>query len=130
MYDFPFKDNGMFISYIFLTPETNHQTVEDLVIEEYESIINSGVTTEELRRAIAQTKAGVAFSRDGSYAVASALNEAIAIGDWTYYTTFMKCIDIVSESNIQEAAEEYLIEDNSTTGWFVPKKVEAIQDAV
>jgi hypothetical protein len=42
----------------------------------------------------------------------------------------MKCIDIVSESNIQEAAEEYLIEDNSTTGWFVPKKVEAIQDAV
>ncbi|MBC8344823.1 MAG: insulinase family protein [Candidatus Marinimicrobia bacterium] len=129
MYDFPFRDNGMFISYIFLTPGTQHQTVEDVVLKEYENIINNGVTTEERRRAVAQTRAGVAFSRDGSFAVASALNEAIAIGDWTYYTTYMDQIEKTSNEDIKRVAEKYLIEDNSTTGWFIPKNNEAAQDA-
>jgi zinc protease len=125
MYDFPFRDNGMFISYVFLTPDTDHQSVEKIVLKEYENIIMDGVTLEERNRAIAQTRAGVAFSRDGSYAVASALNEAIAIGDWTYYTTFMNHIEKISVKNIKHVAEKYLIEDNSTTGWFIPKKLEA-----
>ena len=121
MYDFPFKDNGMFITYIFLTPDTDHQTVEDIVLEEYKKIINGGVTKEEVARAKAQTRASVAFSRDGSYAVASALNEAIAIGDWTFYTTFMDHIEKVSAKDIQRVAKKYLVEEKSTTGWFIPK---------
>jgi len=121
MYDFPLKDNGMFITYIFLTPDTDHQTVEDIVLEEYKKIINGGVTKEEIARAKAQTRASVAFSRDGSYAVASALNEAIAIGDWTFYTTFMDHIEKVSTIDIQRVAKKYLVEEKSTTGWFVPK---------
>ena len=125
MYDFPFRDNGMFISYVFLTPDTDHQTVEDIVLNEYKNIIKDGVTSEEVDRAIAQTRASVAFSRDGSYAVASALNEALAIGDWTYYTTFMDCIEKVSTEDIKRVAEKYLIEEKNTTGWFIPKKAEA-----
>ena len=121
MYDFPLKDNGMFITYIFLTPDTDHQTVEDIVLEEYKKIINGGVTKEEIARAKAQTRASVAFSRDGSYAVASALNEAIAIGDWTFYTTFMDHIEKVSTKDIQGVAKKYLVEEKSTTGWFIPK---------
>ena len=121
MYDFPLKDNGMFITYTFLTPDTDHQTVEDIVLEEYKKIINGGVTKEEIARAKAQTRASVAFSRDGSYAVASALNEAIAIGDWTFYTTFMDHIEKVSTKDIQRVAKKYLVEEKSTTGWFVPK---------
>ncbi len=121
MYDFPLKDNGMFITYIFLTPDTDHQTVEDLVLEEYNKIINGGVTKEEIARAKAQTRASVAFSRDGSYAVASALNEAIAIGDWTFYTTFMDHSEKVSTKDIQRVAKKYLVEEKSTTGWFMPK---------
>ena len=121
MYDFPLKDNGMFITYIFLTPDTDHQTVEDIVLEEYKKIINGGVTKEEIARAKAQTRASVAFSRDGSYAVASALNEAIAIGDWTFYTTFMDHIEKVSTKDIQRVAKKYLVEEKSTTGWFIPK---------
>ncbi len=125
MYDFPFRDNGMFITYVFLTPDTDHQKVEDIILGEYEQIIKEGISSEELARAKAQVRAGVAFSRDGSYAVASALNEAIAIGDWTFYTTFMERIELVSAEDIQRAAKTYLTEDNSTTGWFIPKKVEA-----
>jgi zinc protease len=121
MYDFPFKDCGMFISYVFLTPETDHNSVEEIILGEYRQIITEGIKQKELDRAKAQIKANIAFSRDGSYAVASALNEAIAIGDWTFYSTFMDHIIKVSRKDIQRIAEKYLIEDQSTTGWFIPQ---------
>ena len=121
MYDFPFKDNGLFITYAFLTPEVSNQKVEEIILDEYNDIINNGVDEEELNRAIAKTRATVAFSRDGSYAVASALNEAIAIGDWEFYTNFLDNIEAVSTENIQLAAKQYLVEDQSTVGWFIPK---------
>jgi len=121
MYDFPFKDCGMFISYVFLTPETDHNSVEEIVLEEYRQIIKEGIKQKELDRAKAQIKANVAFSRDGSYAVASALNEALAIGNWTFYSTFMDHIIKVSKKDIQRVAEKYLIEDQNTTGWFIPQ---------
>jgi len=121
MYDFPFKDCGMFISYVFLTPETDHNVVEEIILGEYRQIIKEGIKQKELDRAQAQIKANIAFSRDGSYAVASALNEAIAIGDWTFYSTFMDHIIKVSRKDIQRVAEKYLIEDQSTTGWFIPQ---------
>ena len=121
MYDFPFKDCGMFISYVFLTPETDHNAVEEIILGEYRQIIKEGIKQKELDRAKAQIKANIAFSRDGSYAVASALNEAIAIGDWTFYSTFMDHIIKVSRKDIQRVAEKYLIEDQSTTGWFIPQ---------
>ena len=121
MYDFPFKDNGLFITYAFLTPEVSNQKVEEIILDEYNDIINNGVDQEELNRAIAKTRATVAFSRDGSYAVASALNEAIAIGDWEFYTNFLDNIEAVSTKNIQLAAKQYLVEDQSTVGWFIPK---------
>jgi len=121
MYDFPFKDCGMFISYVFLTPDTEHSSVEEIILGEYRQIIKEGIKQKELDRAKAQIKANIAFSRDGSYAAASALNEAIAIGDWTFYSTFMDHIIKVSRKDIQRVAEKYLIEDQSTTGWFIPQ---------
>jgi zinc protease len=119
MYDFPFKDNGLFITYAFLTPGVEHHRVEEIILNEYEDTIKNGVSSSELNRAKAQMRASVAYSRDGSYAVASALNEAIAIGDWTFYTTFMDNIESVSGSDIQEAAKTYLKENQSTVGYFI-----------
>jgi len=54
--------------------------------------------------------------------VASALNEAIAIGDWEFYTTFLQKIESISINDVQSVAKKYLIEDQSTTGWFIPKQ--------
>lgn len=124
MYDFPFKDNGLFITYAFLTPETDNQKVEEIILNEYSKVANEGVDQTEIMRAVAQIRATVAFSRDGSYAVASALNEAIAIGDWEFYTTFLDKIKLVTPSDIKRVASKYLIEDQSTTGWFIPKNSE------
>ena len=106
-----------------MTPGVKHKDIEKIILSEYEKIINNGVKKKELDRAKAQTRATVAFSRDGSYAVASAINEAIAIGDWTFYTTFINKIESVNEKTIQTVAKKYLLEQTSTTGWFVSKQV-------
>lgn len=120
MYDFPFMDNGLFITYAFLTPGVDHKKVEEIILNEYENIFKNGINKNELNKAKAQTRADVAFSRDGSYAVASALNEAIAIGSWEFYSTYMDKINKVTTSDIKKIAKKYLIEDLSTTGWFIP----------
>jgi len=119
MYDFPFKDNGLFITYAFLNPGENHKNIEDIILSKYRDIIKNGVTDDEINRAKAQTKATVAFSRDGSYSVASAINEALAIGDWTFYTTFLEKINSVSKKDIMKIAQNYLIDKYKTTGWFI-----------
>ena len=93
--------------------------MEEIILKEYNNIISNGASAEELKRAKAQMRATVAFSRDGTYAVASALNEAIAIGDWTFYTTFMDNIQTVTNKMIKDTAKKCLVEDQSTTGWFV-----------
>ena len=121
MYDFPFKDNGLFITYAFLTPDTDNKEVEDIILNEYNNIVSNGVEDSEIMLAVAQIRASVAFSRDGSYAVASALNEAIAIGDWEFYTTYVEKIELVSAKDIKRVAAKYLTEDQSTVGWFIPK---------
>ena len=107
MYDFPFKDNGLFISYAFLTPNTDNQKVESIILNEYSKIANDGITENELKKAKAQISSDISFSRDGSYAIAGALNEALAIGDWKFYTNFI---------------------DNINNGWYHCAELEEVKD--
>jgi zinc protease len=120
VWDHPLHDNGLFITYAFLTPETPHPKVEKIILDEYEQIKTKGVTAAEMERVKAMIRAEVAFSRDGSFAVAGALNEAIALGDWTYYTTYLDHIMDISADDVQRIAQMYLVPDQSTTGWFEP----------
>jgi len=120
MWDFPFHDNGLFITYVFLTPNVNHKDAEKIILDEYELIKNKGVTDEEIARAKGQIRAEQAYSRDGSYSIASNLNEAIATGDWTYYTNYFENINKVTKEDIKRIVDTYLIEDKSTTGYFIP----------
>lgn len=129
MWDFPFKDNGLYATYVFMTPETKHEDVEKLVLNEYENIKISGIKKSELERAKAQIKSEMAFSRDGSYSIASALNESIAIGDWTFYTTYSEKISAVTADDVKNVAMKYLQEDKSTTGYFIPENSGAGGDA-
>ena len=121
MWDFPFKDNGLFATYVFMTPDTDHGEIEQLVLDEYDNIKLNGIKNDEIKRAKAQIRSEMAFSRDGSYSIASALNEAIAIGDWKFYTTYSAKISAVTAEDIKNAANKYLQENQSTTGYFIPE---------
>jgi len=118
-------DDGLFITYAFLTPGTATDLVEKTIWEEYDRIKEEGVTKQEVERAKAKIRAETAFSRDGSYSIASHLNEAIALGDWTFYTTYLERVEEVKTEDVQRVSRAYLGEDTSTVGHFIPTHTDA-----
>ena len=120
IWDSLFRDPGLFTVYANLSPDVDHKTVEKAVVGEYEKIKKDGVSDEEVKNAQTQLIASMKFRQDGSYAIASGLNEAIASGDWTLYTTYDEKIGTVTKEDVQRIVKEYFKEDLSTIGYFIP----------
>lgn len=114
-------DPGLFIFGAYLTPDATHEEVEKTLQKEIEALIGGGVTEDELNRAKSVIRAQIVYGRDGPYAIADQINEAIAMGDWTSYVNRPKEIEAVTAKKIQAVAKRYFLEKTSTTGWFIPE---------
>ncbi|HKK18433.1 MAG TPA: pitrilysin family protein, partial [Opitutales bacterium] len=79
------RDPGLFIFGAYLTPDATHEEVETILKKEIGALIGGGVTEDELSRAKSVIRARIVYGRDGPYAIADQINEAIAMGDWTSY---------------------------------------------
>lgn len=117
-------DPSLFFLGAFLTPDSTHTEAEALIAQEIENLIAGGVSEEELQRAKSVIEAQTVYDRDGPYAIASAINECIALGDWSTYLTLPEAIQKVTPAEIQRTAEKYLTQKTRTTGWFIPQKSE------
>jgi zinc protease len=117
----PFHDNGLFEAYATLAPGVKPEKIEKLVLAEYSTLKRKGITAGELKRTKAQVRASTSYQRDGTYAIAGEINEAIAMGDWTAYVKLPEAIEQVTIADVKRVAETYLIDDQSTTGYFIPK---------
>lgn len=115
-----FRDPALHITFAPLAPGAKHDEVEKAALAGIEELKANGVTDTEVTTAISKFLAQTAYDRDGSFAIASGLNEAIAAGDWSAYYTFEDRIKEVTAADVQRVARKYLVEDQSSTGWFVP----------
>ena len=114
------RDLSLHTVYAALAPGSTQEQVEEALLAEIEKIKTDGVTPAEIARVKQQYVAADAYKRDGTAAVASELNEWIAVGDWTLYVTFPEKVQQVTPADVQRVAKQYLNDDESTTGWFVP----------
>lgn len=114
------RDPTLHLTTAELTPGTKHEDVEKKLLEEIAKVQDKGVTAEEVATAIAKNNAQTAFGRDGSFAIAAAINECIATGDWALYYTLDEAIARVTPEDVQRVAKQYFREDQRTTGWFIP----------
>lgn len=115
------RDPGLFYLFGYQAMGVRHAKIEKAILKVLKEVQKNGITQEELDRARQKIKTSMAFDRDGSYNIASELNEAIAIGDWKFYTEYVTRIGAVTVADIQRVAQTYLIEDNRTIGWHLPK---------
>jgi zinc protease len=115
-----FHDPSLFQIYAYLAPGAAHEPVEKILWDEVARVRKDGVTDAEVSTAIGKISANIAYARDGTAAIAASLNEWIAAGDWTLYATYPDKIAKVTAADVQRVARTYLVEDQSTTGWFVP----------
>jgi zinc protease len=114
------RDLSLHTLYAALAPGAAQQEVEEALLAQLEKIKTEGVTPAEIARVKQQYVAADAYKRDGTAAVAGELNEWIGVGDWTLYVTFPQKVQQVTPADVQRVAKQYLTEDQSTTGWFVP----------
>ncbi len=114
------RDLSLHTVYASLAPGATRIQAEEGLWAEIAKIQTGGVTQAEIDRVKQQYVAADAYKRDGTAAVASELNEWIAVGDWTLYVTFPQRVQQVTPADVQRVAKKYLNEDQSTTGWFVP----------
>ena len=115
-----FHDPSLFQIYAYLAPGVAPEQVEKVIAAEVVRVRTEGVTDAEVATAIAKISANVAYGRDGSFAIASGLNEDIAAGDWTLYVTLPDAVKKVTAADVKRVAGLYLDTNKSTTGWFVP----------
>ena len=115
-------DPSLFILGAYLTAEATHQETEAIILNEIKKLIGGGVTADELARAKSVIQANTVYGRDGPYAIADQINEAIAMGDWTNYVNLPKAIQNVTAEEIKRVAAKYFVRNHSTTGWFVPQQ--------
>lgn len=116
---YQFRDPSLMVTYLTLAPKVKHEAVEKIVKGEYERIQKKGVTSIELARVKRNIRAAIAARRDGPYALLSALNEEIAVGDWTRFATLPHVLAAVTTRDVQRVAKKYLIDRESTVGWFI-----------
>ena len=115
------RDLSLHTVYATLAPGATHEQVEQALLKEIAKIQTDGVTAQEIARVKQQFLAADAYKRDGTAGVAGEINDWIAVGDWTLYVTFPQKVEAVTPADVQRVARQYLKEDQSTTGWFVPK---------
>ncbi len=116
---YQFKDPSLFTTYVTLAPKTPHALVEKLVKQTFEKITTVGVTAQELQSAKKSMRAYIASRRDGPYALLTNLNEEIATGDWTRFATLPTLLARMTGKEVQKVAKKYLIDDQSTIGYFI-----------
>jgi len=115
-----FHDPSLFNLWANLAPGVTHEQVEKIIFEEVEKLKKDGVTQDEVTAAASKKLADIAFARDGSFNVASSINECIAAGDWTLYYTLEEDYGKVTPDDVKRVANRYLNEDQSVVGWFIP----------
>jgi zinc protease len=121
VFTFPRFTHDPMLHYTFvpLAPGVPHDQVEKLALADIEKVKQDGVTDAEVSSAISQLIADAAFQRDGTFAIASQINECIAVGDWTLYHTLDEATAKVTAADVKRVANLYFNEDQSTTGWFI-----------
>ncbi len=113
------RDPGLFALIAQIAPSATHAEVERVLYEEIEKLQHDGVAPGELERALGQMKAQEAFARDGAFAAAGGLNEAIAVGDWRLFATALERVSKVTAADVQRVAQAYLTADTRTVGQHI-----------
>ena len=115
-----FKDTGIFTITLGINPNKNHENINNQMLEMIETIKKEGVLQEDIDRIVAKIRAQTILSRDGSGSIASQLNENIASGDWADFYNAIDRLSKVKSADIKRVANKYLVENQSTTGYFIP----------
>jgi zinc protease len=116
-----FNEVGLFFVGTGFNSSIKHEDMELKIDSIIDNLKEVGILQLDVDRVVSKLNTQSILYRDGSGSVARQLNEAIAGGDWTDYINASKRLEKVTAEDVLHVAKKYLIEDQSTTGYFIPK---------
>ena len=117
----PTIDPGLFSFQATLAPDVEHGAVEEAIWQEIERVQAEGVTVEELKKAIKQTRAQFVYSGESVTNRAYWLGFAAVVADLDWLGGWEARLAAVTSEDVQRVAAKYLVREQQTVGWYVPE---------
>lgn len=117
----PALDPTLFAFYAILTPGVQHQQVEDAIWGELRKVQEHGVRTDELQKAIKQTRAQFAYSSESVTYQGYWLGFSQVVTSLEWLETWLEQLSQVSSEDVQRVAQIYFTPDRQTVGWYIPE---------
>jgi zinc protease len=117
-----FQDVGLFTISLGFSPDKNAEELNKQLNDMVAKVKQEGVSQDDVDRIVAKINNQTKLSRDGSGSIAGQLTEAIAGGDWTDYIKGSERLSKVTAADVERVANKYLLENQSTTGYFIPEE--------
>ncbi|OBX20165.1 peptidase M16 [Gelidibacter algens] len=116
-----FQEVGLFTIGAGFNPSKKHEYLELKIDSIITKFIESGIQQTDVDRVVGKLNTQTILAKDGSGRIAGELNEAIAGGDWTDYVNGEERLKMVTVEDVLRVAKTYLVEDQSTTGYYIPQ---------
>ncbi len=111
------KYPGMFLAYVIPNQGVEMEDVEQTLRDEFQKIIDEGVTEEELERVRTNARAGLVRSLTSNQGIAQTMAFAhVNGGSWKTAFTNLDRLNEVTVEDIQRVAETYIKKSNRTVG--------------
>ena len=96
---------------------------------EVERMLHEPISTEELNRAIKQSRAQFAYSSESVTGQAYWLGWSEIFAEHTWFENYLQRINAVTPQDVQRVAAQYLQRSNRTVGWYVPQAEQETRSA-
>ena len=117
-----YLDDGLFIISSTFKPE-KMQLVEKEIFDEIQKIKNGAITKEDVQKAKNMIKTSTYYSRESAQNIAGELGFfTLYFNSPKMYDKYLKRIESVSVKDVINAANKYLIKEQSATSTILPEK--------
>lgn len=101
-------------------PGVTAERLESALDAEIERVKETGVTEEELKRAVTLIETSHILGSDSVTDLAQQIGYWEIVDSWNYLSTYVPRIRALKPEDLQRVARKYFIRDSRTTGLFIP----------
>jgi len=116
--NFGYAEPFLFFTALTLNPGVDPAEAEPLTYQEIGSIIDDGVTEEELNRAKKQARVSFIYDKDSVEQEAESILDFELMSSWRDLDKYLPGIEAVTGADVQRVAAQYLTQDNRTVGVY------------
>ena len=121
-FGFPLHDPGYIFVMATVRPDQSLDEARDAMLKALESVVEKGVTEEQVERAKLKFKAARRRELQDTSRLAVELSEWASMGDWRLYFLTRDRYEKVTPQAVHEVAKKYLRTSNRTVATYIPTK--------